>query len=263
MAAPFDAVAADYDADFTDTRLGRWYRQQVWDVLARTLPASGRVLELGCGTGEDAAWLAKQGYSVTGVDASSAMLAAARAKLTPDEGRVELLQVDLNDAVHTAAVLGDRGPFDAALSDFGVLNCVVDRSALAGTLAAVLAPGAPLVVVVMGPLCLWESVWHLAHGEWATGVRRLRGATTARLADDSTIEVDYPSPGRFRRELGPAFHHVSTEGLGVALPPTGLAALGRGGRVIPAVLHRWEERLRRHRAAAWVADHYLMVLERR
>jgi 2-polyprenyl-3-methyl-5-hydroxy-6-metoxy-1,4-benzoquinol methylase len=38
----------------------------------------GRALELGCARGDDAIWLARQGWKVTGVDISEAALEAAR-----------------------------------------------------------------------------------------------------------------------------------------------------------------------------------------
>lgn len=43
------------------------------------LPQGGEVLDIGCGTGRPiATWLAQKGFSVTGVDSSTAMLARAR-----------------------------------------------------------------------------------------------------------------------------------------------------------------------------------------
>jgi SAM-dependent methyltransferase len=50
-------------------------------VFTRFLPRPpGSVIDLGCGTGSHAMILAKRGYRVTGIDASAAMLRAARAK---------------------------------------------------------------------------------------------------------------------------------------------------------------------------------------
>ncbi|MET9834167.1 class I SAM-dependent methyltransferase [Streptomyces sp. NPDC006385] len=66
-----------YEARFPDPdRLaGRW----VEDCLRRH-GAGGRVLDIGCGTGRDAAHLHSVGRTVTGADLSEAMLAYARAR---------------------------------------------------------------------------------------------------------------------------------------------------------------------------------------
>ncbi len=77
---PFDAAAAGYDATFTRRRLGRWLREAVWEQLGATFLPGERVLELGCGTGEDAVWLARRGVAVTATDAAPGMLAVARSK---------------------------------------------------------------------------------------------------------------------------------------------------------------------------------------
>ena len=64
----FDAFASTYDTDFTHTHLGQLLRQRVWRVLAQQFHAGQHILELTCGTGEDAVWLAQQGANVTATD---------------------------------------------------------------------------------------------------------------------------------------------------------------------------------------------------
>jgi len=64
------------------------YYSQEWDEgptiaelhLLNALPVSGSVLDLGCGTGRISYYLAKQGYRVTGVDVSEALLSVASNK---------------------------------------------------------------------------------------------------------------------------------------------------------------------------------------
>lgn len=70
--------------------------QVVADVAAELPP--GRALDLGCGEGGDAVWLARQGWTVTGVDLSPTAVARGRAAasaacLAPE--RLELLAADL------------------------------------------------------------------------------------------------------------------------------------------------------------------------
>ena len=80
MAEPFDVAAASYDADFTETQLARWLRETVQAHLSTAFGPGDHVLELGCGTGEDAIWLARRGVRVTATDVSQSMLDVAQRK---------------------------------------------------------------------------------------------------------------------------------------------------------------------------------------
>ena len=64
----FDELASTYDATFTDTIVGKALRETVWARLEQTFRSSRRVLELGCGTGEDAVRLASSGIRVVATD---------------------------------------------------------------------------------------------------------------------------------------------------------------------------------------------------
>ena len=60
----FDAVAGGFDERFGPWLSVRAQRDAVRRILLAAFPAGTRLLELGGGTGEDAAWLARQGRSV-------------------------------------------------------------------------------------------------------------------------------------------------------------------------------------------------------
>src|SRR3954447_11979042 len=60
----FDAVADSYDAQFTHTTIGALMREVVWRRLGARFAAGSRVLEMNCGTGEDALWMARRGVNV-------------------------------------------------------------------------------------------------------------------------------------------------------------------------------------------------------
>ena len=95
-----------------------------WDV-GRPQPAfvelvragelnNGSVLDVGCGTGENALYLAGNGFSVAGVDLTSRAIAAARAKAAERKQRVDFrignaLSLDFKDGVFGNVV--DSGLF--------------------------------------------------------------------------------------------------------------------------------------------------------
>lgn len=258
--AAFDIAAVDYDRRFTETEIGRVLRESVWRHLEGILAPGSRVLELGCGTGEDALWMAERGHRVLATDASSGMLEQATRKIETAgvADRVRFKQLDLT-------TIGDEpeppeAPFDAVFSNFGALNCVEDCRELAGVLHGWLRPCGRAVFVVMGPVCLWEIAWYGLRLRPKIATRRWRDGREVSIGENHSIRVWYPSPARLRGQLKPWFETQQTLGIGSVVPPTYAASLIRNR---PALLHRLDTLDRRwaHRLSG-IADHYLLSLER-
>jgi SAM-dependent methyltransferase len=106
----------------------------------------GRALDLGCGQGRHAAWLAAKGWQVTAVDFSDVALATARAA----EPEVEWVQADLRE------YRPQEGAFDLVLYAFVQLP-EHERRAVLARAAAALAPGGTLLVVGHDLLNLTEG----------------------------------------------------------------------------------------------------------
>ncbi|NNJ54292.1 MAG: class I SAM-dependent methyltransferase, partial [Ignavibacteriaceae bacterium] len=72
MNSAFDSVAENYDATFTQTKIGKAQREIVWGYLESVLIDKDnlKILELNCGTGEDAVWFSKKGHTVLATDVS-------------------------------------------------------------------------------------------------------------------------------------------------------------------------------------------------
>jgi 2-polyprenyl-3-methyl-5-hydroxy-6-metoxy-1,4-benzoquinol methylase len=85
---------------------------EVHSLLLRFLPQRASVMEIGCGSGRDAAFLIANGYDVTAVEASAQMMEVAQ-RLHPElAGRITLASVPLRDS-------------DSLLSrQFGAVVCI-------------------------------------------------------------------------------------------------------------------------------------------
>lgn len=265
---PFDLLARDYDAVFSNSRLGRLLRVKVQRRLGAAFAPGEHVLELGCGTGEDAVWLAGRGVRVTAIDSSPEMLAVAREKAARQgvEDRIRFRQMDLGrfGSGQPGSELGaGEGCFDGCFSNFGALNCLTERASLAAALAARIRPAGRLLVVVMGPFCLLETVGHLSRGRLRAARRRLGPDRRARLASSESVQVRYPSPRRLGREFAPGFRCLGSTAIGLLLPPTDFAAVVERWPRLFAAASAVEDRLAPLQPLSWLADHYLLTLERR
>ncbi len=99
-------LAAVYDRLMADTPYDAWLRWlgEVWEKVGK--PSS--IIDLGCGTGNLSIPLAKQGYTVYGVDLSADMLAVAYEKMKQEQVRVTWIEQDMREL--------DVQPVDAVIS---------------------------------------------------------------------------------------------------------------------------------------------------
>lgn len=261
MSAAFDALAPHYDDDFTATGAARHLRARAIGWLTDHLRPGDGVLELGCGTGEDARTLGERGYSVTASDASPAMLAIARRKCA-HLGTVRFAHLDLNHLGDVALERPAHG-YALAFANFGVINCVHTPALLAVWLAERMRPGGMVCLASMSARCAWEVAWHGIHGDWRTALRRLQpGAQFQPPGAAEPIALSYPSPKQLAAAFAPHFELISIKPLGLALPPSDLhAALDRRPRLLDA-LARLDDLLASASPLAQLADHFWLTLRR-
>jgi SAM-dependent methyltransferase len=134
-------------------------RDRVWsgrvnvqfaDVVGDLPP--GRALDLGCGEGADAVWLAERGWNVVAVDISDTALGRARdaAKSRGVVDRIDFVQLDLSDGF-------PDGTFDLISSQFLHSTVYLDRQKALENALAALRPGGRLVIVDHGSAPPWVS----------------------------------------------------------------------------------------------------------
>lgn len=261
--AVFDGVANRYDGDFSDTPTGVLQRERVHFLLGNYLHKhSAQVLELNCGTGVDAVWLASAGHSVLATDISGEMVAqtADRADHNGFSGQIQTAVAGF-EAVKAAV---EERRFDLIFSNFGGLNCMdaAQLRAVSADFAAVLGTKGVFVAVIMPRGCIWERFYYLVKGKFGEAFRRRRkGAVQAPLQDGSFQPTWYYSPNEFAGLFSDHFRLLGKFPVGIALPPSYLDPFFVKRPGLLARLNRWEKRLCR----SWLAnggDHCMVVLEK-
>lgn len=213
----FDKIANEYDSMFTETIIGRLQREAVWRSAAKVFRRGDRLLELNCGTGEDARFFSRMGISVYACDASANMIERARARVAADFPSAHLeFRVLGTEDLHT---LPAERSFDGAFSNFAGLNCIEDLPQTARELARRLCPGAQLLLCFATRLCAWELAYYLLQGQFQKAFRRIGGSAHARVGG-CRIRVYYPTVKQIVRAFRPAFKIRSIVGIGITVPPS-------------------------------------------
>ncbi|WP_417310288.1 class I SAM-dependent methyltransferase [Devosia sp.] len=145
--------------------------QEVWDEIYRGRPGKtngqpgkivaqhaaemtpGRALELGCGKGDDAVWLATQGWQVTAVDLSDLALA---------HGRENAEAAGVADSVtferHDLAETFPDGQFDLVTSCFMQSPVTFPRAEVLRRATEAVAPGGHLLIIEHGSGAPWSAM---------------------------------------------------------------------------------------------------------
>lgn len=156
--AIYERYAPLYDAS-GQVRFALLTHMYLCELLARHPVTGRRALDLACGTGTLALLLADDGWAVTGLDASAAMLeqAAAKAADSPAGTNLRLVHGDMRRADE----LLPNAAFDLATCTYDSLNyllCEDDLAACFAAAARVLAPGG-LYVADMNTRHFLEHDW--------------------------------------------------------------------------------------------------------
>jgi SAM-dependent methyltransferase len=182
-----DRTPVDGEVDFDAMYAGE---EPIWSgepngalVAEMATAAPGRALDVGCGEGADAVWLAQRGWEVTALDIAAAALKRAERHAVQAGVEVRWLHCGLLEAPLR------QGSFDLVSAQYPALLHTADRTAIR-TLLSTVAPGGTLLVVHHADMDLAEARAHGVDPSLYVTPDDVREA----LGDEWTVLVDERRP---------------------------------------------------------------------
>jgi ubiquinone/menaquinone biosynthesis C-methylase UbiE len=217
-AVAFSRQSSVFDNLFSDNTIVQYKRQRVRNHLLQYLTPNNFILELNSGTGEDATWLAQQGYYVHATDISAGMQQTLEQKVK----EYELENKVSNELCSFTELqrLQQKGPYDMIFSNFAGLNCTSELDKVLNSFSSLLKPGGIVTLVILPKFCLWE-VLLLFKGKFKTALRRFSGSNGTKTHIEGTyFKCWYYQPSYLIKCLKEEFDVLSIEGVCSLVPPS-------------------------------------------
>lgn len=260
MNVSFDTAANNYDQTFTHTLIGKAQRNFVYHHFSKILNNSHpeSILEINCGTGEDAVWLAQQNFSVTATDVSSKMIEIARNK-----SQLNHLSFDVVDCNQVAEKYNPDS-FDCVFSNFGGLNCLSpsELRLFFKNASKILTSNGQMVLVIMPKNTLWEELYFILKGKFSEAFRRKKKSVIANV-DGEKVTTYYYNPDAVSESASEQFMVMNFYPIGFFVPPSYLESFFKNKPRLFSVLNRLEKRISTFSFLSKYADHYLIHLQKK
>jgi ubiquinone/menaquinone biosynthesis C-methylase UbiE len=263
MQIPFDKIAPAYDELFTNTAIGKIQRNIISKYMDESLTANQKIniLELNCGTGEEAVYFAKKGFDVVATDVSDEML-----KITTEK----INKFGLRDYVTTKKLdltkpsdFNFEQKFDLVFSNFGGLNCV-DKDSLKNlnvVLLNMLNDRCRIIFVIMPKYSLWDSFYFLLKIKLNKVFRRASSKPLNVNLNGGNVQTFYYSPKEIKNIFNNKFKVKNIKPVGFFIPPSFLNNFFLKKKKTLRILNMLESFVSNFSFLAKFSDHYLIDME--
>ncbi len=251
----FDRAASEYDQTFTNTLVGKEQRRQVFEALAKDqLDQEQKILEINCGTGVDAKYLAAQGNDVLATDFSQAMIDTAKINF-PNGNFMQLDMMRIHELPENYSLI---------FSNFGGLNCLSpdDLKQFITNAYEKLEKDGHLALVIMGKRCFWDNAYLFLKGKWSSiGRRNTLKPIEVSLGQDS-VKTWYFSPKEVKGFAQEHYHIKRLKPIGLYVPPSYMAPFFENRRWLFS-LFKLKDRFVRFSFLSNFSDHYYICLQKK
>ena len=218
MFSDFDIASQDYDRVFTNSNIGKAQRNKVYTFLNPILKQEMQlsILELNCGTGEDAIYFSNFGHQVIATDVSQGMITVAKSKKKSNNVVFKVQDIK------TISKQSFATQFDLVFSNFGGLNCLSSQQLelFFKTVSSLLLPGGKLIVVIMPKQCLWEQFYFSLKGDFKKAKRRKTNQSIPVNVNGVAVDTWYYNPEDIVSLCNKYFTLTDVKPIGLTIPPS-------------------------------------------
>lgn len=256
--ASFDKIADEYDVKDNANEILQWMRNAVHKIYLKHFNSGSNILELNCGTGIDAVFLAQNGMNITATDISPNMVKIAQKRVTK-EGLEDKIDVQTLSFSEINSI--DKSDFDGVISNFGGLNCINDFEKLSSDLSLKLKSGGKFIAVVMNKFCPWEIFYYIVKLDFKNAFRRFNINGTEAELNGSRVKTFYFFPKEFGNKFSKYFTIEKIYALAYYTPPPYMIGMYKRLKPLVKLFMKLDELVKGIYPLNRMGDHFIIVMK--
>lgn len=256
MQNDFDIASLSYDSVFTNTSIGQAQRKQVYKQLDKVVKKDKKlhILELNCGTGEDANYLHKLGHTIFATDISEGMIKQAKKKYT----KINFNQLDISK------IKNEKLPqkLDLIFSNFGGFNCLSKKelAVFFTSISKKIVENGKIILIIMPKNTLWERIYFSFKRDFKKAFRRNTSNAIKANVEGVAVKTWYFNPDEIL-EMATNFSVKKIKPIGLFVPPSYLQNSILGSNTVITFLNVLDG-IFQFSFLAKYADHYYIELQK-
>ncbi|MDG6968273.1 MAG: methyltransferase domain-containing protein [Nitrososphaerota archaeon] len=219
VAGAFDSASDEYDFTIRRNFINTWIRKRSLQVLRKLLRPGDYLMEVGCGTGEEAIAISDWVSGIVATDVSAGMVGLLEEKVAARglAGKILPMKLSASEISRVRDLIGEK-EIRVAYSFNGALNCEPNLGSFVRQLDSLLEPDGYFVCSVRNTTCATEMISHgLVLQFDRANPRRVQPIMVSVGGRD--VPSTYFSPSSFISYFSPRFSPAQVIALPALLPP--------------------------------------------
>lgn len=219
----FDSASEEYDFTINSNRINRWIRKRSIDLILKYVNKNSILLEIGCGTGEEAIKIVSHVKKIVATDISCKMIELLNLKIKGRSLQDKIVPIRVAaSGIAELANLFLMDKFDLAYSLNGALNCELKINLFPKSLSGLIKPNGYFICSIRNSVCASEMLSHLFAFQFDKCTPRKKQPMMVSVGGKD-IPAFYYKPEEFARFFKPWFEVRRIIALPAIIPPAYLS----------------------------------------
>lgn len=248
-------IAGDYDRLMNENPFSVYLRNEFHKIIDKYIKHGCKVLDLGCGTGDDAIYAARQNAKVTAIDISEEMINIAEAK-TQNAGlksKIKYYAADIEQWVNE-----NNEPFDVVISNFNAINYVKDLDKFLQHLNKSINKNGTAVITMINNKSISEFYFYFLKFKFNKSLNSLFNRKKNIITELNIYPVN-----RVNKLFRKYFKMKKAEGISIIAPPYSMQGIYKKLKKIMPVILKLEKLISSNSFFYNYSDHIIWELKKK